>query len=141
MPYYREVDYMGTHLIPRSDVKGQDRFFIFFTIQGLICTIICAIPAIPLFSIFDAMGLTIVGFLFIVMFGGVGFLIGQGKIPEGGLFPGLKQVGGMYIKDVILMFLKFRKNKKKFVLETSEDQVFDVKEESKVEKVILNKSK
>ena len=132
---------MGTHLIPRSDVKGQDRFFIFFTIQGLICTIICAVPAIPIFTIFDSMGLTIVGFIFIVAFGGVGFIIGQGKLPEGGLFPGLKQVGGMYVKDVILMYLKFRKNKKKFVLETSEDQEFAEKEESKLENAILNKKK
>ena len=31
---------MGTHLIPRSDVKGQDRFFIIFSVPGLIGTII-----------------------------------------------------------------------------------------------------
>ncbi len=132
---------MGTHLIPRSDVKGQDRFFIFFTIQGLIGTIICALPALPIFAFFDSMKMTFVGLLFVLVFGSVGFIIGQCKIPEGGVLPGLKQVGGLYVKDVILMYLKFRKNKKKFVLQTSENQEFDVREESKIEKVVLNEEK
>jgi len=31
---------MGTHLIPRADVKGQDRFFIIFSVPGLIGTVL-----------------------------------------------------------------------------------------------------
>jgi hypothetical protein len=130
---------MGTHLIPRSDVKGQDRFFIFFSIQGLIGTVIAALPGVVLFKIFDSMGLTLVGFAFIALFGSIGFVIGQCKIPEMGAFPALKQVGGLYVKDVILMYWKFKKNKKKYVLQTSKDQEFAVKEETKLEKIVLNK--
>jgi hypothetical protein len=131
---------MGTHLIPRSDVKGQDRFFIFFSLQGLIGTIIGAIPAIPIFSLFDSLNLTLVGFVFLLLFGGTGFIIGQCKIPEGLTVPGLKKVSGLYVKDVILMYFKFRKNKKKFVLETTEGQKFDEKQETQLEKFVLNKS-
>ena len=130
---------MGTHLIPRSNVKGQDRFFIFFSLPGLVGTIICARPALMVFSFLDKMGYTVVGFILIAIFGGIGFVIGQGKIPDSGSLPIFKAVGGLYVKDVIVMYLKFRNNKKKFVLEMSKDQTFEEKQESDFEKIVLNK--
>ena len=130
---------MGTHLIPRSNVKGQDRFFIFFSLPGLVGTIICALPALMVFSFLDKMGYTVVGFILIAIFGGIGFVIGQGKITDSGSLPIFKAVGGLYVKDVIVMYLKFRNNKKKFVLEMSKDQTFEEKQESDFEKIVLNK--
>ena len=130
---------MGTHLIPRSNTKGQDRFFIWFSLPGLIGTVVCALPALLIFSILDSMGLTIVGFIIIVIFGGIGFILGQGKIPDTGTLPLFKAVGGLYVRDIIIMYLKFRNNKKKFVLEMVKDQKFEEKQESDFEKIVLNK--
>ncbi len=130
---------MGTHLIPRSDVKGQDRLFIFFTVPGLIGTVCALLPAIPIFMILDHMNKVIVGFVVLGVFGFIGFIIGQGKVPDGASFGLSKKVGGLYIRDVIKDWLAFGKNKKKFVLEVEENQHFDTREETKAEKIILNK--
>ena len=132
---------MGTHLIPRSDVKGQDRFFIIFTVPGLIGTIIALVPALPIFLIFESQNKVVIGICFLAIFGFVGFIIGQGKIPDGAGFSLAKKVGGLYIRDVIKDWFKFKKNKKKFVLEVEEDQQFDIKEDSKLEELLLNKQK
>ena len=130
---------MGTHLIPRSDVKGQDHFFIFFTIPGLIGTLIALIPALPIFIICDQfLHKTLVGFVFLFVFGLVGFIIGQGKLPEGGTLSLSRKVGGLYIRDIIKDWLAFRGNKKKFVLQVEENQKFDAKEESQFERIIMN---
>ncbi len=130
---------MGTHLIPRSDVKGQDRLFIFFSVPGLIGTVIAMIPALPIFLIFEHMNKVLVGFVFLAAFGFVGFIIGQGKIPDGASFSLSKKVGGLYIRDVIKDWINFKNNKKKFVLEVEENQKFDTREETKIEKVVLNR--
>ena len=130
---------MGTHLIPRSNVKGQDRFFIFFSVPGLIGTVIALLPSFLIFSFLDQMGLTVVGFVIVALFGFVGFIIGQGKIPDTGTLPIFKAVGGLYVRDVIKMYLRFKKNKKKFVLEMTDNQEFDVKEDTEIEKLLANK--
>ena len=130
---------MGTHLIPRSDVKGQDRLFIFFTVPGLIGTVIALVPALPFFFAFEQSNKVLVGFAFLIAFGFVGFIIGQGKIPDGASFPLSKKVGGLYIRDVILDWFKFRQSKKKFILQVEENQEFDTREETKLEKIVYNK--
>ena len=129
---------MGTHLIPRSDVKGQDHFFIFFTVPGLIGTIVALLPALPIFMILDSFKKTIAGFVVLFIFGFIGFIIGQGKIPDGSTFGLSKKVGGLYVREVIKDWLSFNKNKKKFVLEVEENQQFDTKEETKAEKFLMN---
>lgn len=129
---------MGTHLIPRSDVKGQDRFFIIFTVSGLIGTLIGIAIALPIYLISDACGATIAGIAVMALFGSIGFVIGQVKIPDTNAFPLFKKTGGEYIKTIIMRYMKFRKNKKKFVNDASSKQVFFVKDD-KIEKVVMNK--
>lgn len=130
---------MGTHLIPRSDVKGQDHFFIFFTVPGLIGTVIALLPALPIFMIFDGMGKTVIGFVFLGIFGFIGFIIGQGKVPDGASMRLSKKIGGLYIRDIIRDYIAFRGNRKKFVLEVEKNQKFDTREDTKVEKLLMNK--
>ena len=129
---------MGTHLIPRADVKGQDRFFIIFSVPGLIGTVIGAAIGFPFYAIFDAVGATFVGLAFIIVLGAIGFVIGQVKVPDTNAFPIFKKIGGEYIKDIIVRYFAFRKNKKKFVNEISSKQTFDVKED-KIDNIIMNK--
>ena len=128
-----------THIIPRADVKGQDRFFIFFSVPGLIGTVIGIVIGYPFYAILEAAGSPIVGVCIMAVTGGIGFIIGQVKIPDTNTFPLFKKVGGEYIKDIIVRYFKFKKTKKKFVNEISSKQQFTVNEESKVEKILMNK--
>ncbi len=131
---------MGTHLIPRANVKGQDRLFIFFSFQGLIGTIIGLMIGAPFWFIgVNLLGDPFVGAGFLIFFGLIGFCIGQVKIPDNAGTPLFKKVGGLYIRDVIISFFKFNANKKKYVLQVSEDDVFEEHKETKLEKLILNK--
>lgn len=129
---------MGTHIIPRADVKGQDRLFIFFTVQGLIGTIIGMAIGFPFYLIFKYIGGMFAGLAIIAIFGLIGFVIGQVKVPDTNGFPIFKKIGGEYIRDIILRYIKFSKSKKKFVNEVSTRQEFTQKED-KIEKVIMNK--
>lgn len=129
---------MGTHLIPRADVKGQDRFFIIFSIPGLIGTVLGIAIGYPFYAIMKALIGTIPGIIIMAFFGLIGFTIGQVKIPDTNAFPIFKKIGGEYVKDIILRYIKFGKNKKKYVNEVSSKQVFEVKED-KLNDFIMNK--
>lgn len=128
-----------THIIPRADVKGQDRFFIIFSVPGLIGTIIGIAIGFPFYLIFDAMKSPFIGLAIMAVTGAIGFVIGQVKIPDSNAFPIFKKIGGEYVKDIIVRFFKFRKKKKKYVNEISTTQTFEVKEESQIEKIVMNK--
>ena len=128
-----------THIIPRADVKGQDRFFIFFSVPGLIGTVIGIAIGYPFFAILDVAGSTIVGLCIMAITGAIGFIIGQVQIPDTNAFPLFKKVGGEYVKEIILRYFRFRKTKKKFVNELTSTQQFAVQEESKVEKLVMHK--
>lgn len=134
---------MGTHLIPRSNVKGQDRFFIIFSIPGLIGTIIALIPGYLVYNLFkmsNPEALSIPGIIALIIFGAIGFVIGQVQFPDNGSLPILKKVGGLYIRDVIKSYFIFKKTKKKFAIQVSEDQVF-AESTSKTEDFLMGKIK
>ena len=132
---------MGTHLIPRANVKGQDRLFVIFSFQGLIGTLIGLAIGMPFFWVLNGLfkqtvaGLVVAGF-----FALIGFCIGQVQVPDNGGNPLFKKVGGLYIREVIIAFFRFHSNKKKYVIQTGEDDVFEEHKESKLEKLILNKA-
>ena len=135
---------MGTHLIPRSNVKGQDRFFIIFSVPGLIGTVIGLIPGALIYSIFKMLNggdVSIPGLFVLFICGAIGFVIGQVQIPDNGSLPLFKKVGGLYIRDVIAQYINFKRNKKKFALQVSEDQHFDESTASKATAFLLNKQK
>lgn len=131
---------MGTHLIPRSDVKGQDRLFIFFTGTGLVGTVIGAAICYPIYLLFSLLfGQSIYTLLIVVLGGLFGFCVGQVKVPDTNGSPIFKKCGGLYIRDVIISYLKFNANKKKYVLQVGKDDVFVKHEETQLEKLLLNK--
>ncbi|MBR4111094.1 MAG: hypothetical protein IKK43_05355 [Clostridia bacterium] len=120
---------MGTHLIPR-DVEGEGRILIIFTVQGLIGTLIGAGIGFLLYNICAMAGAAILGWIFIGVFGLLGFTIGQAKVPDTNAMPLFKKVGGESIWKIIVRFVKFRQTKKIYVnkiLETNE--VIDTNEE------------
>lgn len=102
---------MGTHLIPRN-VEGEGRILIIFTTKGLIFTLIGLGIGFIFYTIFAALGATIVGIAIAAILAGAGFVIGQVKLPDSNAFDLLKKTGGEYIDDVAKKYIKFRKNRK-----------------------------
>lgn len=120
---------MGTHLIPR-DVEGEGRILIIFTVQGFIGTLIGIGIGVIFYNIFALTGATIVGWAAMGITALLGFVIGQGKIPDTNAMPLFKKVGGQTVWKVIIRYIKFNKTKKIYVSKILEEkQVVDTKEE------------
>ena len=59
---------MGTHLIPRANVKGQDRIFIFFTFSGLLGTVAGIGVGYIFHSILSFLGENTIGLILMAIF-------------------------------------------------------------------------
>lgn len=115
---------MGTHLIPR-EIDGDGRILLIFTPKGFVGTIIGILIGTCLFTIFDACGAGLFGW---VLFGAaviIGFVVGQMKVPESNAFSLFKKVGGEYIRDVIVKYMAFRKKKKIYLYDQTEYKVIE----------------
>ena len=105
---------MGTYNIPRN-VKGEGRILFIFSIKALIYSIIGLVLGLPFYWIFSALEITVVGIIIMVILALIGFAIGTFKLPE---FAGLKftkKIGGEPLSEIILRWIKFKKNKKMYV--------------------------
>lgn len=119
---------MGTHLIPR-EVDGDARILLIFTPKGFLGTLIGIFAGAIFFAIASALGATIVGWILMGICAGIGFIIGQMKIPESNAFSLFKKTGGEYVRDVIMKYLAFRK-KKRIYLYDQTDYSLDSNQES-----------
>jgi len=108
---------MGTHLIPR-EVDGEARILLIFTPKGFLGALIGMIPGIILHQLFDAFGATVIAWASLAICTGIGFVIGQVKMPESRAFEIFKKTGGEYIRTVIVNYMKFQKNKKYYVYDS-----------------------
>lgn len=105
---------MGTHLIPR-EIDGDARILLIFTPKGFLGLLIGFIPGILLYQICATFGATILAWVLLGVCAGIGFIIGQVKMPESRAFDLFRKTGGSYIKDVIANYFKFKKNRKYYV--------------------------
>ena len=103
---------MGTHLIPR-EIDGDARILIIFTSKGFIGTLIGIFAGAIFYSIAEAFGASIVGWVLLGICALIGFVIGQVKVPDSSNFPLFKKVGGLYIRDIITKYFNFKKNRKR----------------------------
>ena len=88
---------MGSYYIPSNNLKGESRILYIFTPKSLIYT---------------AMGLSILGFIFIGLFALMGYGVATIKMPTSGNSKLAKNVGGDSIDDIVLRYIVFKKNKK-----------------------------
>ena len=102
---------MGMHMIPR-DVKGEGRIFYIFSVKALIYTVIGLAIGLIFYFMFSAMGIGYVGVIIALLLGTIGFIIGTLKIPETDSFEITRQTGGEKIDDIIVRYVKFKKNNK-----------------------------
>ncbi len=115
---------MGTHLIPR-EIDGDARILIIFTPKGILGTLVGLLIGALFYQICSALGATIVAWILLFICAGIGFAIGQVKIPESRAFDLFRKTGGEYIRSVIVNYFKFKKNKKYYVYDSEVKKVVE----------------
>ena len=102
---------MGTYYIPRN-YKGETRLLYIFSIKSLITTAIGAVIGIMFYFILSMIGLKTIGLIVLAVFAVIGYCIGALKIPTIVGLPVTKKIGGESISDIIIRYIKFKKNRK-----------------------------
>ncbi len=102
---------MGTYYIPRN-YKGETRILYIFSIKSLITTAIGAGIGALFFFLFSALSLKTVGIVLMAIFAVIGYIIGAVKIPTVVSIPVTKKIGGEPISEIIIRYIKFKKNRK-----------------------------
>lgn len=105
---------MGTYYIPRN-YRGESRILYIFTVKSLITTAVGAMVGAMFWALFKALGMNAVGLIIMALFALIGFAIGALKIPTIVAFPITKKIGGEPIGEIILRYMKFKKNRKMYV--------------------------
>lgn len=111
---------MQIYEIPRN-YKGESRILYIFSTKALAYTGIGAVVGGIFYLLFNAIGLTLIGIIFVVIFGLIGFCIGTFKIPESKKFKFTEKTGGEAIDDIIKRWIKFKKRKNKIYIYLKED--------------------
>ena len=115
---------MQTYEIPRN-YKGEGRILFIFSTKGLIYTSVGAGIGLLFYFIFKMIGLSIVGLIITLIFAAIGFAIGTLKVPDSTAFEITKKTGGENIDDVILRWIKFKKNHNKIYIYKTEEETKD----------------
>ena len=110
---------MGTHLIPR-EIDGDARILLIFTPMGFAGTGIGIGVGLIFHSFASALGASLIGWVLLAICALIGFVIGQVKIPDSNAFPLFKKVGGEYVRDIILKYIKFTKVRKVYLYDQTD---------------------
>lgn len=113
---------MGTYNLPRN-VKGEGRILFIFSTKSLITTCIGGVIGIVFYFIFKILKMTMVGIAITLIFALIGYAIGMFKIPDTNGFEITRKTGGENLDDIILRYIKFKKNSKKLYVYTKEDNL------------------
>ena len=112
---------MGTYNLPRN-VKGEGRIFFIFSTKGLITTCIGAAVGLIFYWLFGTLKLKTVGIIATLICAGIGYAIGMLQVPNAGGLEVTRKTGGENIDDVIMRYIKFKSNKKKYYVYTKEEK-------------------
>lgn len=115
---------MQTHEIPRN-YKGEGRILYIFSTKGLIYTCVGAGIGLVFYFVLKMLGFSMIGLIITLIFGAIGFAIGTLKVPESTAFEITKKTGGENIDDVILRWIKFKKNNNKIYVYKLEEETKD----------------
>ncbi len=115
---------MRTYEIPRN-YKGEGRILYIFSTKSLIYTCFGAGIGLVFYVMLKILGFSMVGLIITLIFGAIGFGIGTLKVPESTAFEITKKTGGENIDDVILRWIKFKKNGNKIYVYSAEEETKD----------------
>lgn len=102
---------MGTYYIPRN-YKGESRILYIFTVKSLITTAIGGGVGVLFYLIFSALGMKMAGVIIMGIFALIGWAVGALKIPTVVSIPITRKIGGEPLGEIILRYIKFRRNRK-----------------------------
>ena len=105
---------MGTHLIPR-EIDGDARILLIFTPKGFIGVLIGLVIGFIFQQLIASTGAVAASYVVMGIFGAIGFVIGQMKIPESRAFDLFRKTGGEYIRSVIVNYFRFKKVRKYYI--------------------------
>ena len=103
---------MGSYYIPSNKLKGEGRILYIFTTKSLIYTAVGGLVGLLFYLIFSIIGLRTIGIIITVIFALIGYGIGTIKFPSNGSNKISKNVGGDSIDQVIINYIKFKRNSK-----------------------------
>ena len=103
---------MGSYYIPSNKLKGEGRILYIFTTKSLIYTAVGGLIGLIFYALFSILGLKTVGIIITVILALIGYGIGTIKFPSNGNGKIAKNVGGNSIDEVIVNYVKFKKNRK-----------------------------
>lgn len=109
------MSFMNTYEIPRN-YKGEGRILFVFSTKALVYSVIGLVVGVVFYLIFSILGLKMIGLLFDVACGGIGFGIGTLKMPDTKKFEFTKKTGGENIDDIIKRWIKFKRNNNKIYI-------------------------
>lgn len=112
---------MGTYNLPR-DVKGEGRILFIFSTKSILTTVIGGAIGLIFYIIFKKINLQAVGIVITLIFAAIGYAIGMLKVPNAGGLSVTKKIGGENIDDIIIRYIKFKLNKKKYYVYTKEEK-------------------
>ena len=112
---------MQVYEIPRN-YKGEGRILYIFSTKALIYTAVGVGIGLLFYFILKMIGLGMVGLIITLILGLIGFCVGTLKVPESNAFDITKKTGGENIDDVILRWIKFKKDGKKIYIYTKEKE-------------------
>ena len=115
----------GSYYIPRN-TKGEGRILYIFTAKAFIATAVGAIIGLCTFYlIFSVLGYPVIGWIFVIIFGIIGYVTFSFKIPDSNNFEMTKKAGGEYIYEIVQRYFKFKMKKNKLYLYFKEDKQDD----------------
>ena len=112
---------MGTYNLPRN-VKGEGRILFIFSTKGLITTCVGGGIGLIFYFIFSLLQLKTIGIIIALIFAAIGYVIGTLKVPNTNGFEITRKTGGEDIDSVIMRYIKFKMNKKKYYVYTKEEK-------------------
>lgn len=115
---------MQTYEIPRN-YKGEGRILYIFSTKALIYTAVGVGFGLIFYFLFKMLGLSMVGIISTVICGAIGYGIGTLKVPESASFEICKKTGGENIDNVIIRWIKFKKNSNKIYIYKIEEETKD----------------
>ena len=105
-----------SYMIPR-DTKGEGKILMIFSKKSFLWTIACAgVALITIYPICYVLGVTLIGWIGVLIMGLIGFGIGSLKMPNSNNFEILRKTGGEDIDEILKRLIKFKRGGKKIYL-------------------------
>ena len=111
----------GPYNIPRN-YKGESKILFVFSIKAFLYTCVGMGIGLLFYFLFRILGNNIIGLVFVVVFGLIGFAIGTFKMPDNKKFELTRKTGGENIDDIILRAIKFKQKHNRVYIYKKEEK-------------------